>query len=171
MIVSKLRMSNCLLLEGIEKEWVPPCKVLRNWSEQTRSLLPDSFLQEHLGVGYLNKDIVLSDALARALGIEDYGPKILLRVISSLSNSENVLKSMGMSWLSSCLSAIYVMLCHSGNETSPSYLSESDIILSLKKIPFIPVLDGKFCSVDEDTIWLHIEDVGHGCNDDYVKLS
>ncbi|RVW76054.1 hypothetical protein CK203_049138 [Vitis vinifera] len=67
MIISKLRMSNCLLLEGDNNEWVPPCKVLRSWNEQARSLLPDSLLRKHLGLGFLDKNIHLSDPLARAL--------------------------------------------------------------------------------------------------------
>ncbi|CBI17221.3 unnamed protein product, partial [Vitis vinifera] len=101
MIISKLRMSNCLLLEGDNNEWVPPCKVLRSWNEQARSLLPDSLLCKHLGLGFLDKNIHLSDPLARALGIQEYGPKILLQIISSLCHTEDGLKSMGLAWLSS----------------------------------------------------------------------
>ncbi|KAI3459682.1 hypothetical protein Pfo_016345 [Paulownia fortunei] len=166
MIISKLRMSNCLILEGDGIEWVPPCKVLRNWTDQTRSLLPDSLLHEHLGLGFLNKDIVLSDSLARTLGVEDYGPKILLRVISSLCRSDNGLKSMGLSWLSSWLSTIYVMSSQFVMQTSPSFGTESDFILNLQKTPFIPLSDGKYSSLDEDTIWLHSEAVGQVINDE-----
>ncbi|KAK6122808.1 hypothetical protein DH2020_043451 [Rehmannia glutinosa] len=166
MIISKLRMSNCLILEGDEIEWVPPCKVLRNWTEQTRSLLPDSLLHEHLGLGFLNKDIVLSDSVAKALGVEDYGPKTLLRVISSLCRSDNGLKSMGLSWLSSWLSAVYVMSSQIFMQTSPSFGTESDFILNLRKTPFIPLSDGKYSSLDEGTIWLHTEAVGQGINDE-----
>ncbi|PWA65089.1 histidine kinase-like ATPase, C-terminal domain-containing protein [Artemisia annua] len=83
-IISKLCVSNCLLLEGGCNEWVRPCKVVRNWTEQIRSLLPDSLIREHLDVGYLNKDVVLSDSLAQALGIEDCGPKFLVQVMISL---------------------------------------------------------------------------------------
>nr|GFD14301.1 histidine kinase-, DNA gyrase B-, and HSP90-like ATPase family protein [Tanacetum cinerariifolium] len=93
-IISKLRMSNCLLLEGDNNEWVPPCKVLRNWTEQTRSILPDNLMKEHLGIGYLNKDTVLTDSLARALGIEECGPKVLIQIMQSLCRSGS-LKSMG----------------------------------------------------------------------------
>ncbi|KAG8375990.1 hypothetical protein BUALT_Bualt09G0016500 [Buddleja alternifolia] len=162
MIVSKLRMSNCLILEGDEKEWVPPCKVLRNWTDQARSLLPSSLLHEHLGLGFLNKEIVLSDSLARALGVEDYGPKILLRVISSLCHSDNCLKSMGLSWLSSWLSAFYMMSSLSSMQSSTSFRTDSDFIFNLQKIPFIPLSDGTCGSLDEDTIWLHAEAVGQG---------
>ncbi|OMO88616.1 hypothetical protein COLO4_20180 [Corchorus olitorius] len=63
-----------LLIESIRRDefgeknhWVPPCKVLRGWTESARKLLPEALLYEHLCLGYLDKDIVLSDALARAL--------------------------------------------------------------------------------------------------------
>ncbi|KAL2469414.1 Histidine kinase [Abeliophyllum distichum] len=168
MILSKLRLSNCLLLEGDEKEWVPPCKVLRNWTDQARSLLPDSLLREHLGLGYLNKDIVLSDTLAVALGVDDYGPKIVLQVIISLCCSKNGLNSMDISWLTSCLSAIYVMSSHSSGQTPSSRRPGLDITYELRKTPFIPLSDGKYGSVEEGTIWLHSDVVGLGINDESV---
>ncbi|KAK4482579.1 hypothetical protein RD792_009742 [Penstemon davidsonii] len=167
MIISKLRMSNCLVLDSDVKEWVPPCRVLRNWTEQTRSLLPDSLLREHLGLGLLNREIVLSDPLARALGVEDYGPKLLLRIISSLCRSENGLRSMGLTWLSSWLSAIYLMSSHSFNEASLCFGRDSDFMSDLQRIPFIPLSNGKFGSVYEDTIWLHSDAVDQGI-DEYV---
>ncbi|GER41663.1 histidine kinase [Striga asiatica] len=166
MIISKLRMSDCLILEGDEIEWAPPCKVLRNWTEQTRDLLPDSLLREHLGLGYLNKDIVLSDSLAKALGVEEYGPKILLGVISSLCCSDNGLKSVGISWLCSWLSAVYMMSSQFLMQTTPSVVSEFDWITNLQKTPFIPLSDGKYSSLDEGTIWLHSEPVNQDINDE-----
>ncbi|XP_035841835.1 protein NO VEIN isoform X2 [Helianthus annuus] len=150
MIISKLRVSNCLLLEGDDNEWVPPCKVLRNWTEQTRSLLPDSLIKEHLGVGYLNKDTVLSDSLSHALGIEECGPKILIQIMTSLCRAGS-LKSMGFSWLSSWLNVMYLM---SANGT------ESDVISLLGEIPFIPLLDGKYAAISDGTIWLHADNHG-----------
>ncbi|XP_073128056.1 protein NO VEIN [Henckelia pumila] len=161
-IISKLRMSNCLLSD--ENEWVPPCKVLRNWTDQTRSLLPDTLINKHLGLGFLNKDIVLPDSLARALGVEDYGPKILVNIISSLCQSADGLESMGLSWLSSWLSAIYVMSSHSLMQASSGFGTDSDLIFKLQKTPFIPLSDGTYGSVHEDTIWLHSDEVSQGIN-------
>ncbi|XVF65262.1 hypothetical protein PTKIN_Ptkin09bG0233400 [Pterospermum kingtungense] len=155
MIVSKLRMSNCLILEGDKNQWVPPCKVLRSWSESARKLFPDSLLHEHLGLGYLDKDIVLSDALARALGIQDYSPKLLVQIISSLCQRENGLKSMGLAWISSWLSEFYTMSFHSSGQASMNCEIETVLLDSLRKLPFIPLSDGTFSSVDEGTIWLH----------------
>ncbi|XP_071713992.1 protein NO VEIN-like [Rutidosis leptorrhynchoides] len=150
MIISKLRVSSCLLLQGDDNEWVPPCKVVRNWSEQTRSLLPDSLIMEHLDVGYLNKDTVLTDPLARALGVEECGPKVLIQVMASLCRADS-LKSMGLGWLSSWLNALFLMLV---NETD-----EYNFISSLSQQPMIPLLDGSYVSTDEGTIWLHTDPV------------
>nr|XP_043628280.1 protein NO VEIN-like [Erigeron canadensis] len=147
MIISKLRTSNCLLLEGDMSEWVPPCKVLCNWTEQTRSLLPDSLIMEHLGVGYLNKDTVLTDSLARALGIDEFGPKILIQIMKSLCRAGS-LKSMGLSWLSSWLNVLYLL---SGNGT------QCDVIAAVRQLPIIPLLDGSYASINDGAIWLHTD--------------
>ena len=155
LIISKLRMSNCLLLEGDSNEWVPPCKVLRSWNEQARNLLSDSLLRKHLGLGFLDKNIHLSDPLARALGIEEYGPKILLQIMSSLCHTKDGLKLMGLAWLPSWLNALYTMLLHCSGKSSFNSNMESDLIYNLKKVPFIPLSDGNYGSLDEGTIWLH----------------
>ncbi|GJW27469.1 putative histidine kinase/HSP90-like ATPase superfamily protein [Tanacetum coccineum] len=94
--------------EGDSNEWVPPCKVLRNWTEQTRSILPDNLMKEHLGIEYMNKDTVLTDSLARALGIEECGPKVLIQIMQSLCRAGS-LNSMGLSWLSSWLNVLFSM--------------------------------------------------------------
>ncbi|GKC65599.1 histidine kinase-, DNA gyrase B-, and HSP90-like ATPase family protein, partial [Tanacetum coccineum] len=150
MIISNLRVSDCLLLEGGCNEWVRPCKVVRNWTEQTRSLLPDSMIREHLGVGSLNKDVVLSDSLAQALAIEECGPKFLVRVMISICWADS-LKSLGLSWLSSWLNALFFMLV---DET------EYDVISSLSQLPFIPLLDGNYASISEGEIWLLTNEAG-----------
>ncbi|KAL0392595.1 UNVERIFIED_CONTAM: protein NO VEIN, partial [Sesamum radiatum] len=80
----------------------------------------------------------------------------------------NGLKSMGLSWLSSLLSTLYVMSSHSFMQTSPSFLTESDFIIDLQKTPFIPLSDGKYGSLDQGTVWLHTEVVGQGISDEYL---
>nr|DAD23986.1 TPA_asm: hypothetical protein HUJ06_025449 [Nelumbo nucifera] len=162
MIISKLRMSNCLLLEGDSKEWVPPCKVLRCWNEQSRVLLPDSLLHQHLGLGYLDKDIVLSDPLAKALGIEEYGTKVLIDIISSICHTNNGINALGLNWLSSWINAVFTMSIRS-TETK---LNESDLI-SLRKIPFIPLSDGTYGSLAEGTIWLPSDAFSSGFDGEY----
>lgn len=146
LILCKLCVSNCLLVEGNDSKWVPPCKVLRSWDMQARILLPDNLLHDHIGLGFLNRDIVLSDSLAKALGIKEYGPEILLEVMKSICCNENDLKSRGLDWLRSWLSTLYTMLSQSK--------TESALINKLKKIPFIPLSDGSYGAVDEGTIWL-----------------
>jgi hypothetical protein len=162
LIISKLRMSNCLLLDGGHDRWVPPCKVLSGWNEQARSLLPDALLSEHLGLGFLDRNIKVSDSLARALGIQEYGPTILLQFISSLSHVENGIKSMGLIWLSSLLNTLYTMSSHSSGQVLLNSDTEMDLIEKLQKIPLIPLSDGTYSSVDEGTIWLQSDAVSTG---------
>jgi hypothetical protein len=162
LIISKLRMSNCLLLEGGNDNWVPPCKVLRGWNEQALILLPDDLLCEHLGLGFLDRNIKMSDSLARALGLEEYGPKILLKFMSSLSDVENGIKSMGLSWLSSWLNALYTMTSHSSGQIFLNSDTEMHLIENLQKISFIPLSDGTYSSVDEGIIWLHSDAISTG---------
>lgn len=169
MIISKLRRSNCLLLDGSIEEWVPPCKVIRNWTDQTRSLLPDSLLSQHLGLGLLHRDTILSDTLAKALGIEEYGPRILLQVLSSLCSSEDGLRSMGFTWLASWLNAIYLMSFHSG-QVVINNTTELDILAKLRKIPFIPLSDGKYASLTDGTIWLHSDSDNEYIPEAFPKL-
>ncbi|XP_039016487.1 protein NO VEIN-like [Hibiscus syriacus] len=162
MIISMLRMSNCLILEGDKSKWVPSCKVLRGWTESARKLFPDPLLHEHLGLGYLDKDIILSDALARALGIQDYGPEVLVQIISSLCQRENDLKHMGLTWISSWLNEFYTISFHSSGQKSMNCEIETVLVENLRKIPFIPLSDGTFSSVDEGTIWLHSDAINTG---------
>ncbi|KAL9327412.1 hypothetical protein ACSQ67_008057 [Phaseolus vulgaris] len=118
-------------------------------------------LLEHLGLRYLNKNIVLSDTLARALGIEEFGPNILVRVLSSLSHRKSTLISMGMSWLATCLSTLYITMFNSSASMSINFEME-DVRKNLQKIPFIPLSDGTYSSVDEGTIWLQSNNLNSG---------
>ncbi|PWA40966.1 hypothetical protein CTI12_AA557850 [Artemisia annua] len=153
MIISKLCTSNCLLLEGENEKWVPPCRVLRNWNEQVRTLLPDSLIQKHLGLGYLNKDIVLSDSLARALGIESHGPKIFVKMLSSLCRTKDGLATMGHKWLSYWLNELHSM---SIQNTEDAFTVGSDVMNTLMKTPFIPLLGGCYSSSEAGTIWMSL---------------
>ncbi|XP_042515046.1 protein NO VEIN [Macadamia integrifolia] len=175
MIISKLRMSNCLLLEGNAKDWVPPCKVLRGWNELARVILPQSLLQQHLGLGFLDQDITLSNSLAKALGVEDYGPKVLIDVISSICQTDNGIDSLGLHWLSSWLNTLYTMLVQSSGQTSLNSVIESDLMRRLRETAFIPLSDGTYGSVAEGTIWLPSDAVNSGfegehCTDAFRRL-
>ncbi|KAI6697865.1 hypothetical protein NL676_017984 [Syzygium grande] len=167
MIISRLRMSNCLLLEGDCSKWVPPCKVLRGWDEQARTLLTDDLLQEHLGLGFLNKDIVLSDQLAGALGIEEYSPKTLQQLLSSLCNKENGLQSLGLSWLCCLLNVLYTMSFQSSGPVADVSRMEKDLIKNFQKIAFIPLSDGTYSSLDRGTIWLHTDGMSSGSDGEH----
>ncbi|WOL09515.1 hypothetical protein Cni_G18268 [Canna indica] len=158
MIISKLRMSNCLLLDGPSLDWVLPCRTLRGWDEQARFILPDRLLQKHLGLGYLNKDVILSDMLAKALGVQDYGPKVLVDFISFLCRSSDGIESLGLDWLSSWFLVLYSTLSSSSSRhSSLNCRMESDLINTLRKIPLIPLSDGSYGSISDGPIWLPCE--------------
>ncbi|CAN8232243.1 unnamed protein product [Cochlearia groenlandica] len=158
-IITRLRTTNCLLLEGDGEQWAPPCKVLRNWNEKIRTLLTDRLLQEHLALGFLDKDIVLSDSLSRALGIEDYGPKTLVQILSSMSHKKDCLQSMGYAFLSSILTELCILFRSSGHGNVELGMDKA-LKDGLRKIPFIPLSNGKFTSLDEGSIWLHHDTTG-----------
>lgn len=147
MIVSRLRTSNCLLLDDPDPVWVLPCKALRGWNQQARRLLSIDLLQKHIGVGYLNRDIELSDALARSLGVQEYGPKVLVEVISSICQSKDGISSLGLDWIAAWLSVLH-------STVSVNVRMEDDVINSLRKITFIPLSSGLYSSVADGTIWL-----------------
>ncbi|PIA29997.1 hypothetical protein AQUCO_05800225v1 [Aquilegia coerulea] len=166
LIISKLRVSNCLLVEGKE-EWAPPCRVLRGWSEQARILLPDNLLHQHLGLGYLHREIFLSDSLAKALGVIDYGPRILIEIISSICGKDGGIESLGFGWLSSWFSALYMMLIQSSGQASVNAWLEADLIEMSRKIPFIPLSDGTYGSIADGTIWLTCDAANCGVEGDH----
>ncbi|GKE09205.1 hypothetical protein Tco_1412756, partial [Tanacetum coccineum] len=102
MIISNLRVSNCLLLEGDDNDWAHPCKVVRNWTERC-------------------KYTVIKDSLAQAFGIEDCGPKFLVQAMTYLCRASS-LKSMGFSWLN----ILFLMLV---NETEYDIISSLSHLL------------------------------------------
>jgi len=159
MILSKLRLSSCLLLDGSNVEWVRPCMVLRNWNEDVKKFLPDTLLKQQLGLGYLCKDIVLPDSLAKALGVQEYSPRFLIDLLSSICHSSDGIKVLGLDWLSSWLNALYSSLkslsVHSsGYPSSATVGTESDLLNCLRQIFFIPLSDGSYGSLAKGPIWL-----------------
>ncbi|XP_062212736.1 protein NO VEIN isoform X2 [Phragmites australis] len=155
LILSKLRQTRCLFLDGSSLQWVYPCNTLRGWDEQTKMLLSDGLLHEHLGLGYLSKDILISDKLSRALGIYDYGPNILMDTISSICRTDGCIESLGLEWLCAWFVTLYsTLLSHSFRNVSLTRSLEDDLLSTLRKIPCIPLSDGSFSSVADGPIWL-----------------
>ncbi|CAN0875182.1 Protein NO VEIN [Linum grandiflorum] len=150
----KLSTTECLFLEGDATKMVKPDKVLRGWNEEARILLPEVLLQKHLGLGFLDQNIVLRDSLASVLGITQYGPDILIRFTTCLCRTGNGLQLMGMRWLSFLLDALYRMLPNSNEENS--------LLDSLRGLPFVPLSDGTYSSSDAGTIWLHSDVLSTG---------
>ncbi|KAF0912690.1 hypothetical protein E2562_018941 [Oryza meyeriana var. granulata] len=154
LILSKLRLTRCMVLEGSSLQWVYPCNTLRGWDEQTRILFSDSLLQEHLGLGYLSKDIIISDMLSRSLGIHDYGPKVLVDIISSICRVDGCIESLGVEWLCAWFVALHLSLMYHSSRNLPLTTSPEDLLCALRKIPCIPLSDGSFSSIADGPIWL-----------------
>ncbi|KAK8913915.1 hypothetical protein KSP39_PZI024215 [Platanthera zijinensis] len=155
MILKELRKSNCLLLDGSCEEWAPPCRVLRNCDDLIRNFLTGSLLQQHLGLGYLHRDIVLHDSLARELGVQDYGPEFLVGLQSSICNSDWS-RSLDLEWFSCWLNALCISFSFNASKyfTPANAEMEVNLIRKLKNIPFIPLSDGSYVSVSEGPVWL-----------------
>nr|ABF99415.1 expressed protein [Oryza sativa Japonica Group] len=154
LILSKLRLTRCMVLEGSSSRWVYPCNTLRGWDEQTRILISDSLLLEHLGLGYLSKDIIISDTLSRALGIHEYGPKVLIDIISSICRVDGCIESLGLEWLCAWFISLHLSLMHHSSKNLPLTTSPEDLLCALRKIPCIPLSDGSFSSIADGPIWL-----------------
>nr|GEW14061.1 hypothetical protein [Tanacetum cinerariifolium] len=134
------------------EKWAPLCRVLGNWNEQVCTLLADSLIQNHLGLGYLDKDIVLSDSLARALGIKSFGPKTLVKMLSSLCHTKDGLTTMGHKWLSFGLNELHLVSIQNTDAFKVGY----DVMNTLRKTPFIPLLGGCYSSIEVGTIWMSL---------------
>ncbi|KAL0904100.1 hypothetical protein M5K25_026173 [Dendrobium thyrsiflorum] len=155
MISKELRRSKCLLLDESSVEWVPPCRVLRNCDEQLRNFLPNSLLQQHLGLGYLHRDIFLHDSLARELGIQEYGPEFLVELQSSACHSGGT-SLLDLQWLSCWLNALCISFSSnaSKNLASENTEMEFNLVKKLKGISFIPLSDDSYVSAAEGPVWL-----------------
>ncbi|KAF8778986.1 hypothetical protein HU200_003091 [Digitaria exilis] len=155
LILSKLRLTRCMFLDDSTLQCVFPCNTLRGWDEQTKMLLSDGLLQEHLGLGYLSKDIVIPDNLSKALGIHDYGPNILIDTISSICRTDGCIVSLGLEWLCAWFVTLYLtLLSHYSQNVSLTRRLEDDLLNTVRKIPCIPLSDGSFSSVADGPIWL-----------------
>ncbi|KAH0448721.1 hypothetical protein IEQ34_022521 [Dendrobium chrysotoxum] len=155
MISKELRKSKCLLLDGSSVEWVPPCRVLQNCDEQLRNFLPNSLLQQHLGLGYLHRDIFLHDSLAKELDIQEYGSEFLVELQSSACRSGGT-SLLNLEWLSCWLNALCISISSnaSKNLASANTEMEFNLVKKLKGISFIPLSDDSYVSVAEGPVWL-----------------
>ncbi|XBH73605.1 hypothetical protein VPH35_100688 [Triticum aestivum] len=154
LILSKLRLNRCMVLEGSSSQWVYPCNTLRGWDEQTKMLFSDGLLHQHLGLGYLSKDIIIPDTLSRALGIHDHGPNVFIDMVSSICRTEGSIESLGMEWLCAWFVNLHLALSRSFQNIPSTTSLEGDLLCALRKLPCIPLSDGSFSSVADGPIWL-----------------
>ncbi|KAJ3681637.1 hypothetical protein LUZ60_014210 [Juncus effusus] len=155
LIISKLRANSCLILDGSDLKWVKPCSALRGWNDQFRQLISDELLEESLGLGFMSRDIILPDSLAKSLDICEFGPRVLYDATSALFKNDEFVKGLTMDWLSCWLIMLHnSLLVHSSKFRFEDPGLESEILNGLRKIPFIPLSDGSYSSVSEGHIWL-----------------
>lgn len=148
MILSRLRVSDCLLLEGSDHEWILPCRALRGWDNNVRPFISDSLLKKHVDLGYLNRNIVLSDTLAKELVVQEYGPNLLVQILESVCGESDNINVLGMEWLCLWLNLFYKTL------NTQSSKNELDLLSRLRKIRFVPLSDGSYVSMTDGTIWI-----------------
>ncbi|BFI30056.1 hypothetical protein AXG93_2528s1220 [Marchantia polymorpha subsp. ruderalis] len=153
MIMSRLRATACLPVEG--GGWALPCVLLRGWSIQIRHLLPDAFLKEHLGLCYLDNEVVLSDILASKLGVQPFGAGTLIAVMRSLCHKKGALLSLGLNWVEAWLSALHD--CFESDQLShhPAIYEDKYISyrMELQTLPFIPLSNGSFTALADGPVW------------------
>ncbi|KAL2634648.1 hypothetical protein R1flu_006127 [Riccia fluitans] len=153
MIMSRLRATACLPIEG--GGWALPCVLLRGWNSQTRHLLPDSFLKEHLGLCYLDKEVVLSDILASKLGVQSFGASTLVAVMKSICHKKGALMNLGISWVEAWLSALHDSFESDQLSQNPAIYEDRYISLKsdLQSLPFIPLSNGTFTALGDGPVW------------------
>jgi hypothetical protein len=112
----------------------------------------------------------LSDPLAAALGVHTFGPRILIDLMKSVCNRGDDLKNLGLNWIGSWLVALYECLsCRpTGHESCLQVNSESDYLGDIAQIPFIPLSDGSYTSIREDSIWLPCEATRSGVDGTHI---
>ncbi|KAJ1690756.1 hypothetical protein LUZ63_014911 [Rhynchospora breviuscula] len=147
MILSRLRVSDCLLLEGSVHEWIQPCRALRGWDNNARSFISDGLLRKHVGLSYLNRDIVLSAFLAKELAVQEYNPNLLVQILESVCGESDNIDVLSVEWLSLWLNSFYMTLATQSNE------NELDLLSRLRKVPFIPLSDSMYVSMTDGPVW------------------
>lgn len=163
MILSSLRGSACLPVDG--GGWAMPCVLLRGWSDSVRQLLPDALLHEHLGLRYLDKDVVITDVLALKLGVQQFGAGTLVAVMKSVCQKKGALISLGIEWVQAWLLALHDCFAADKKAHHPGLYYEDKsgpFRLELQGLPYIPLSSGTFTSLSDGPVWFAGELLGNG---------
>ncbi|MCO5609950.1 hypothetical protein L7F22_064185 [Adiantum nelumboides] len=156
MIFMNLRACSCLPIEGENGEWALPCILLGRWNDSVRALLPDELLWELLGLRYLHREVHLSSILAAELGIHLYGSQLLVNFLESLCSKKDALAKLGPRWVSSLLVALH--RCGFIESQRRADLTEFEVadhdFKRLRALPFIPLSNGTYTSVEDGPLWL-----------------
>lgn len=156
MILASLRASQCLPVEGGEDKWALPCVLLGGWNESSRRLLPDKFLQELLGLYYLHRDVVITPVLASELGIHMYGSRVLIDFMECLCTRKEALEKLGPRWISSWLVALHKCFTSESQQVSCFSHTKAEVedFKKLRSLPFIPLANGSYTSIEDGPVWL-----------------
>lgn len=155
LIHTRLQAIPCLPVEGSESSWSFPCAVLMRWSETARELIPDALLKEHLGLQYLDKEVDISDSLARSLGVQKYGSKTLVALMKSVSQKSDGVGRMGLEWIRHWLIELHACLQKEQEvfTSSADSTNESILFQELRAMQFIPLASGSFTAIKDGPVW------------------
>ncbi|KAG0569647.1 hypothetical protein KC19_6G104700 [Ceratodon purpureus] len=155
LIHARLQATPCLPVEGIGSDWSFPCAVLSGWNEVVRKLIPDPLLKEHLGLQYLDKEVEMSDPLARSLGVQKYGSKTLVAFMKSLLQKSNRVGVLELGWIRDWLVALHDCLLSEQQVSKYANDSESgnSLVQELQALKFIPLAGGSFTAIEDGSVW------------------
>ena len=168
----RLQATPCLPVEGISSGWSFPCVILSGWNESVRKLIPDPLLKEHLGLQYLDKEVEMSDPLARSLGVQKYGSKTLLAFMKSLLQKSNRMDGMELEWVRDWLVALHDCLLSEQqvSKFANDSVNESSLIKEFQALKFIPLAGGLFTAIEDGPVWFanHPAELNDGANKSLV---
>ncbi|XP_024517181.1 uncharacterized protein LOC9630255 [Selaginella moellendorffii] len=162
-ILSLLRAAPCLPVEGSEL-WSLPCTTLRGWGDAFRLLVPDDMLKKYLGLLYLDREVIISDILASALGVPEYGVETLVGLLKAAAKS---LDDLGIGWLRRCLVEIHKCFAY---EKQNFVHQEQKVAGTLRGVPFIPLSSGGFTSLEDGLVWFLDGEGLQGRSKDFLDL-
>lgn len=155
LIHARLQATPCLPIEGIGSGWSFPCAVLSGWNESVRKLIPDPLLKEHLGLQYLDKEVEMSDPLARSMGVQKYGSKTLIAFMRSLLQKSNRTDGMELGWTRDWLIALHDCLLSELQVSlfASDLVSKSSLVRELQTLRFIPLAGGSVTAIEDGSVW------------------
>lgn len=159
-LAARLQQSQCIPTET--SQWVYPREALVCQDPQVRSLLADPHLPAIVTLQYAHSDLSVlhsSQPLRALLGVGEVAHGHLLDVVRQLYTSK-VLAQMGSAWLAQLLLCVFDSL-QQERPGGIGYQTQSRVAVAsaaakaataeLRKLLLLPMSDGNFAVVDNDT--------------------